>query len=105
MGRILIVDAEQKTLLALSAQLGAAGHTVQRAPDGAKAWAEALVFHPDVIVSELQLPAVDGYRQLWRCKSHERLGSALFVVHTTGFDLPEDEQLLLALGADAVVAK
>ncbi len=105
MGRILIVDADQAVLLALAAGFGAAKHTVQTAPDGVKAWHAALDFHPDVIVSELQLPVLDGYRLLWRCKSHERLGTARFVVHTSSFDRPEDEQLLLALGADAVVAK
>ena len=58
--RILLVDDEPHVTLVLSRKLERAGFRVETARDGEEGFAVACEFLPDLVISDLQMPRVDG---------------------------------------------
>lgn len=105
MTRVLLVDDKDENLYYLSALLGAHGYVVDTARQGAEALLKARQSPPDVVVSDLLMPVMDGYTLLRHWKSDPRLRLAPFVVYTATYTDPADEQLARNLGADDFVLK
>src|SRR5882757_7397298 len=59
-GRILIVDDEANARAALSEILHDEGYTTETAADGFKALGKLEDFQPDVILTDLKMPGLDG---------------------------------------------
>ncbi len=64
--RILIVDDEPATRLALAELLTGWGYRVEQAIDGHEALRRAVEFRPDIVISDLVMPQTDG---LWLLKT------------------------------------
>lgn len=105
MTRVLIVDDKEENLYYLQALLGASGYTVECAHHGAEALVKARLEAPDVVISDLLMPVMDGYTLLRHWKADTRLQTIPFVVYTATYTEAEDEQLALNLGADAFILK
>ena len=105
MTRVLIVDDKDENLYYLRTLLEGQGCEVDCARHGAEALVKARQAPPDVVVSDLLMPVMDGYTLLRHWKADERLARAPFVVYTATYTEPEDEQLALSLGADAFILK
>jgi len=103
--RVLIVDDHEDNLYYLSALLGAHGYEVESARHGAEALVKARKMPPELVVSDLLMPVMDGYTLLRHWKHDTRLCAVPFVVYTATYTEPEDEQLALSLGADAFILK
>lgn len=58
--RLLLVDDEPHVTLVLSRKLERVGYEVQTARDGEEGFQTAQSFQPDLIVSDLQMPRLDG---------------------------------------------
>ena len=71
-GRILIVDDDRKILDLLLDLLELEGYEVATALDGAQAIDLALSFHPDIVVSDVVMPNVDGLELCRRLKEDPR---------------------------------
>jgi DNA-binding response OmpR family regulator len=61
MARVLVIDDEPDVLLLCRVNLQHAGHDVLEASDGEHGLEQAMGEHPDAIVLDLMLPAMDGY--------------------------------------------
>src|SRR5437660_1428933 len=59
-GRILVVDDEVNARTALSELLRDEGYAVDMAADGFKALGKLDDFAPDVVVTDLKMPGIDG---------------------------------------------
>ena len=105
MKRALIVDDKEENLYYLTALLTAEGCEVETARQGAQALAKARTSPPDIVVSDLLMPVMDGYTLLRHWKADPRLAKIPFVVYTATYTDPEDEQLARNLGADAFILK
>ncbi len=105
MTRILIADDNAQNLYLLRMLLQGHGFTVDEAGNGAEALAVARRLPPDIIVSDMLMPVVDGYMLLRHWRNDEALRSIPFMVYTATFTEPKDERLAMALGADAFVVK
>ena len=80
MTRILIVDDKAENLYMLRALLAGHGCEVEEARHGAEALAKARLAPPQLIISDLLMPVMDGYTLLRHWKMDERLRQIPFVV-------------------------
>ncbi len=103
--RALVVDDHAQNRYLLRALLQGHGWAVDEAPDGAEALALAAAALPDLVVSDLLMPVMDGYTLLRRWKQDPRLQQIPFIVYTATYTDPKDERLALALGAEAFIVK
>jgi len=105
MNRILIVDDKEENLYYLRIALTGHGNTVESACHGAEALVKARQDPPDLVISDLLMPVMDGYTLLRLWKADARLKKIPFIVYTATYTEEEDEQLALSLGADAFILK
>ena len=105
MKRILIVDDNESNRYYLHTLLTGHDYTVDSAQHGAEALARARQSPPDIVISDLLMPVMDGFTFLRHWKADDRLNQAPFIVYTATYTEPEDERLALSLGADAFIFK
>jgi two-component system, cell cycle sensor histidine kinase and response regulator CckA len=105
MSCILLVDDQEESRSVLRELLEGAGYSVMLARDGSEALDRAKERLPDLVISDLLMPVMDGYTLLRVWRGDERLRRIPFVVHTATFKDPEDERLALDFGADAFLLK
>ena len=105
MKHILVVDDKPENLYYLRVLLQSAGYRVTEALNGELALREALDEPPDLVVSDLLMPIMDGYALLRAWKLDAHLKGIPFIVYTATYTEPEDEQLALDLGCDAFLVK
>ena len=102
LARILLIDDDASLLDALSIAFEDAGHEVLTAPDGARGLERVRADQPDAVVSDVNMPGLDG---LSLCRRLREAGDAVPLVLLTSRDNEIDEALGLELGADDYVAK
>src|SRR5215831_9396944 len=79
-GRILVVDDEANARAALSEILRDEGYATETAADGFKALGKLEDFIPDVILTDLKMPGLDGIAFMEKARSASP--GAVFVVMT-----------------------
>src|SRR3954468_4853323 len=102
---ILIVDDQPINLRLLRAELEAEGHVVFEAMNGVEGLLVLERQPIDVIISDIFMPVMDGYRFCYEVRRSERHRGIPFIVYTSTYLSPADEKLSLDLGADRYLAK
>ena len=102
--RILIVDDEADLLAVLRFGLEAEGFDVVSASDGEEGLKRAREDHPDLMVLDLMLPKLDGYKVCRALKFDERY-KAMPILILSARSSEQDRQLAMSMGADAFIAK
>lgn len=105
MRRILIVDDMPDNLFLLEELLKASGFKVCSAHNGEEALDVARNTPPDLVVSDILMPVMDGYTLCREWRADERLRRIPFMFYTATFTEKEDEELALSLGADCFLIK
>ncbi|MDD3293316.1 MAG: response regulator [Geobacteraceae bacterium] len=105
MTRILIVDDIHENRYLMESLLLGHNFDVSSASNGAEALEIARLSPPDLIVSDILMPVMDGYALCRQCKSDARLNRIPFIFYTATYTEPEDEEFALSLGADRFVIK
>ena len=103
--KILVAEDNEDSRNLLVKQLCAYGHEVMAAADGAEALQQALVQPPDIIVSDILMPKMDGFQLCRGCKQNEQLKNIPFIFYTAVYTTDEDEKFALSLGANAFIRK
>jgi CheY-like chemotaxis protein len=83
MARVLVVDSCADTSRSLAILLRCWGHEVREAADGQAALATARVFRPDVILTEIVLPGMDGYEFARQLRPQEGMNQVILAAITT----------------------
>ncbi|MBL9022167.1 MAG: sigma-54-dependent Fis family transcriptional regulator [Myxococcales bacterium] len=91
-GRILIVDDEANARAALSEILREEGYATEVAADGFKALGKIEEFSPDVVLTDLKMPGLDGIGLMQ--KARELTQHATFVVMTAFGTIPNAVEAL-----------
>jgi len=102
MPRVLLIDDDTSLLDVLALAFEDAAHEVLTAPDGADGLAKATAHRPDAIVSDVNMPGIDGFTL---CRRLREAGNATPLVLLTSRDSEIDEALGFELGADDYVSK
>lgn len=105
MKNALIVDDKEDNLYYLQTLLENNGFSVAKAINGKEAIEKARKTIPDLIISDLLMPVMDGYTLLSQWKSDPTLNAIPFIVYTATYTEPEDEEYAFDLGADAFLLK
>ncbi|HEX5872892.1 MAG TPA: response regulator transcription factor [Longimicrobium sp.] len=102
MSRILVVEDNANLAFGLMTSLELEGHQVVLAADGAAGLQAAIEQRPDLLILDLMLPGMDGYRVL---KALREAGETLPVLILTARGEEADKVLGFRLGADDYVTK
>ncbi len=99
--KILVVEDEVGLLEIIGLNLEAAGYEVVTATDGLEAWRKYEEEQPDLVVLDLHLPTVSGFRVLEFIKGEPNPAPVLVL---TALDFAEAESLT-ELGLEAFITK
>lgn len=105
MRHALIVDDHEENRYLLRSLLAANGFEVSEAENGTAALEGARLKPPDIVISDLLMPMMDGYTLLREWKADRQLHEIPFIVYTATYTQSEDERLARDLGADAFLIK
>ncbi|NQW19533.1 MAG: response regulator [Chloroflexi bacterium] len=98
MNKILVVDDSSDIRLLLSRTLKAGGYTVSEATDGDEVLAATLSYEPDMILLDVAMPRVDGFKALALLKRDPRT-KKIPVIMVTAKGHPSDLETARSLGA------
>jgi len=105
MSRVLIVDDKEENLYLLRALLQGHGYEVVTAPHGAAALETARQDPPDLIITDILMPVMDGFALCREWKKDERLKRIPFVFYTATYTDERDREFALSLGAEGFIVK
>jgi PAS domain S-box-containing protein len=105
MGVVLIAFERESEQGAVEQLLAGRGHQVLKSANGLAALDAARREPPDLIISDIVLPRMDGFALCRKWKQDERLQSIPFVFYTRRHDDPKYERFALELGAERFLAR
>jgi diguanylate cyclase (GGDEF)-like protein len=105
MSTVLIADDDAAVRRLLVSLLRPHGHRLLEAADGEQALALAQTEHPDVIVSDLLMPAMDGYELVRQLRSGADTARTPVVFLSAEYDNEEARELAQSAGAVRILRK
>ena len=103
--KILIVDDRQDAQYLLQALLTGHGHEVSLASNGQQGLDQARANSPDLIISDILMPVMDGFRLCREIRKDEVLRDTLFVFYTATYTQQSDADFAMTIGADDFIRK
>ncbi len=104
MTRVLVADDDPWILRMVAAVLGQRGYTVDLARDGEEAYGKALQNAPDLLITDVMMPKMDGWSLVKALRARPDL-AFLPVIFLTGMTSDDDRIQGFRLGADDYMAK
>src|SRR5580704_10573150 len=102
--KLLLVDADPRSVRVLEVSLKKAGYSVTTAADGQDALAKLDLSTPDLVLSDTRLPKLDGYALVRRLKDKPEW-AGIPVVFLTSQKSVEDKIRGLELGVEDYLTK
>ncbi len=101
--RVLCIEGNQEVRARVKALLEHDGFAVETSATGLEGIERALTKPPDVIVSDVHLPDIEGYELAARLKGEKALAGVPIVAF--GDDSPAEHDVALAAGADGYIER
>ena len=105
MSTILIVDDHPLNRQFLLALLGFNNHRLLEASDGAQGLALAGLAHPDLIITDIMMPTMDGFAFITQLRADPVLTDIPVIFYTSTYSMHEANILAQACGARGVLQK
>jgi CheY-like chemotaxis protein len=102
---VLIADDDPVQREALESHLTQVGFEVIAARDGAEAIEKMRLRRPDIVVTDVLMPRLDGFRLTQSVRRDPAFSSVALVLMTSGAIRPGDEQLARSMGANSIVPR
>lgn len=102
--RLLVVDDEPKLLRAVAVDLKAEGYAVETARSGAEALISVAQNLPDLVISDIRMPGMDGYQFARKLRENQRT-TLIPIIFLTAKDTTADRIEGFRSGVDAYVTK
>ena len=102
--QLLVVDDEQDMLLAIKLRLEACGYKVHTASDGLEGLALARQLKPDLIILDIMLPKMNGYKISRFLKFDEEF-KHIPIIMLTALSGDDDRNTGVETGANAYITK
>ena len=103
--KILIAEDNADSRVYLERILKGNNYDTESAGNGLIAWNLAQLSPPDLIVSDILMPEMDGFTLCRQWKKDEMLKDIPFIFYTATYTDLKDKQLALSLGAERFVTK
>lgn len=112
--KILAVDDDVVIRRIYTSVLGEAGYRVLTAKDGEEAWEKLPVFGPDLVISDVEMPRLDGYGLCQRVKEHPQWAQTPFVICSSlaqgrdvvrAFESGTDDYLIKPIHEDELLSR
>lgn len=100
--RIVVADDNIDAALTLAALLGLQGHDVRTAHDGMQALDEVMRFEPHVVILDIGMPGMNGYKVAATLRESD---SDVLLIAVTGWGQDEDRHRSKAAGFDHHLVK
>ena len=104
MAKILIVEDNALNIKLFCDLLAAHGHEPQAVTDSRLALEAAREFHPDLVITDIQLPHVSGLELIRLLRADSEL-KAMPIMAVTAYAAHGDEERIRAAGAQSYVSK
>src|SRR5262245_15510076 len=101
--RVLVVEAQHDAREALRMVLALCGYRVKVAEDGEQGLRLSMSWRPDVVISNIRMPGLDGWQLARRLR--EAIGAAPLLVALSGYCEPHHLARSRAAGFDAHLVK
>lgn len=105
MAKILIVDDRPANRELLVTLLGYAGHHLWEAVDGEQGLVITRAEHPDLIITDIVMPKMDGYEFARQVRADPSISKTQIIFHTSSYIVEETRQLAAACGVSLVIGK
>src|SRR5688500_769352 len=105
MASILVVDDNRANREALASLLEVAGHEVARASGARQALAQARAAPPDLVISDVLMPGMDGYVLARQLRAEPATARVPVIFYTAYFAGQDAQQLARAHGVARVLVK
>ncbi len=106
MAKILLVDDEKNFVIVMKSRLENAGYEISAAYDGLEAIEKVSQERPDLIILDLVLPKMDGYKVCQKLKSDDKYkGIPIIMLTARGKGLDLERIVAMEFGADAYLTK
>jgi len=103
--KVLIVDDYEDTRIILKSSLESEGYHVTCVENGVEALASARIDKPDIIVSDILMPKMDGFDLCRKVKTDDVLRQIPFIFYTATYMDEADQDLAMAAGASRYLIK
>lgn len=103
--KILFAEDNEDSRLILRKTLESAGHTVREASNGADALQLARKEPPEMLISDILMPGMDGFVLCSMVKEDKELRHIPFIFCTATYTDQADEKLAISLGASRFLVK
>ncbi|HET6483241.1 MAG TPA: response regulator, partial [Actinoplanes sp.] len=105
MATVLIVDDRPTNLVIAHETLDLRGHEIIEAADGHDALAIAKARHPDVVVTDVMMPGIDGFQLVHELQSDPDTADIPVLLYTAHYSPAEALPLAATFGVSGVLSK
>ncbi len=103
--KTMIVEDEEDSRVMLTNLLNRQDHTVLSALNGKKALDMIKESVPDMIVTDILMPEMDGFELCRQVRANPEYNHVILIIYTGSYKTPADIELGYAIGANEYIIK